>query len=319
MIMLSNVKTAVVALGGNAISRKDMPDTIANQFRLTRESLSAILPLIKAGYNIAITHGNGPQVGNAILRVELARDRTPVLPIGICVADTEGGIGYMIAQSLQNRLLRENIDRAVATIVTQVVVDRNDPAMANPTKFIGQFYTEEDAKRFAAERGWTVKQDGDRGWRRVVGSPQPQRIVEGEVIRAMVEDGVIAIAAGGGGIPVYIEDDGTYEGVDVVIDKDRASAVLGHAIGAEMLLILTAVDQVAINFGKPNQRPLAKITAAEAQRYLDEGHFPDGSMGPKIDAAIQFIEGGGRQVLITSIDKADAALRQQDGTWILPD
>lgn len=316
--MLSNVKTAVVALGGNAISRKDMPDTIANQFRLTRESLSAILPLVKAGYNIAITHGNGPQVGNAILRVELARDRTPVLPIGICVADTEGGIGYMIAQSLQNRLLREKIDRAVATIVTQVVVDCNDPAMANPTKFIGQFYTEEDAKRFAAERGWTVKQDGDRGWRRVVGSPQPQRIVEGEVIRAMVEDGVIAIAAGGGGIPVYIEDDGTYEGVDVVIDKDRASAVLGHAIGAEMLLILTAVDHVAINFGKPNQQPLARITASEARRYLDEGHFPDGSMGPKIDAAIQFIEGGGRQVLITSIDKADAALRQQDGTWILP-
>lgn len=316
--MLSNVKTAVVALGGNAISRKDMPDTIANQFRLTRESLSAILPLIKAGYNIAMTHGNGPQVGNAILRVELARDRTPVLPIGICVADTEGGIGYMIAQSLQNRLLREKIERAVATIVTQVVVDRNDPAMANPTKFIGQFYTEEDAKRFAAERGWTVKQDGDRGWRRVVGSPQPQRIVEGEVIRAMVEDGVIAIAAGGGGIPVYIEDDGTYEGVDVVIDKDRASAVLGHAIGAEMLLILTAVDRVAINFGKPNQQPLAKITASEARRYLDEGHFPDGSMGPKIDAAIQFIEGGGRQVLITSIEKAEAALRQQDGTWILP-
>lgn len=317
--MLSNVKTAVVALGGNAISRKDMPDTIANQFRLTRESLSAILPLVKAGYNIAITHGNGPQVGNAILRVELARDRTPVLPIGICVADTEGGIGYMIAQSLQNRLLREQIDRAVATIVTQVVVDRNDPAMANPTKFIGQFYTEEDAKRFAAERGWTVKQDGDRGWRRVVGSPQPQRIVEGEVIRAMVEDGVIAIAAGGGGIPVYIQDDGTYEGVDVVIDKDRASAVLGHAIGAEMLLILTAVDRVAINFGKPDQKFLATMTASEARRLLAEGHFPDGSMGPKIDAAIQFIDGGGRKVLITSIDKAEAALRQQDGTWILPD
>jgi carbamate kinase len=317
--MLSNVKTAVVALGGNAISRKDMPDTIANQFRLTRESLSAILPLVKAGYNIAITHGNGPQVGNAILRVELARDRTPVLPIGICVADTEGGIGYMIAQSLQNRLLREKIDRAVATIVTQVVVDRNDPALLNPTKFIGQFYAEEDAKRFAAERGWTVKQDGDRGWRRVVGSPQPQRIVEGEVIRAMVEDGVIAIAAGGGGIPVYIEDDGTYEGVDVVIDKDRASAVLGHAIGAEMLLILTAVDRVAINFGKPNQQFLATMTASEARRLLGEGHFPDGSMGPKIDAAIQFIEGGGQKVLITSIEKAEAALRQQDGTWILPD
>lgn len=317
--MLSNVKTAVVALGGNAISRKDMPDTIANQFRLTRESLSAILPLIKADYNIAITHGNGPQVGNAILRVELARDRTPVLPIGICVADTEGGIGYMIAQSLQNRLLKERIDRSVATIVTQVVVDRNDPALSNPTKFIGQFYTEEDAKRFAAERGWTVKQDGDRGWRRVVGSPIPKSIVEGEVIRAMVEDGVIAIAAGGGGIPVCIEDDGTYEGVDVVVDKDRASAVLGHAIGAEMLLILTAVDQVAIDFGKNSQKFLSTMRVSQARRYLADGQFPEGSMGPKIDAAIQFIDGGGKKVLITSIEKADAALRQLDGTWILPD
>ena len=317
--MLTNVKTAVVALGGNAISRKDMPDTIANQFRLTRESLAAITPLIDAGYNLAITHGNGPQVGNAILRVELARDRTPVLPIGICVADTEGGIGYMIAQSLQNRLLRDKIARSVATIVTQVVVDRNDPAMANPSKFIGQFYSEEDALRFARERGWTVKQDGNRGWRRVVGSPMPQSIVEGEVIRAMVQDGVIVIAAGGGGIPVYIEDDGTYEGVDVVIDKDRASAVLGHAIGAELLLILTAVDQVAINFGKPNQKFLPQLSLSDAGRYLAEGHFPDGSMGPKIDAAISFIEGGGQKVLITSIEKADAALRQQAGTWILPD
>lgn len=317
--MLSNVKTAVVALGGNAISRKDLPDTIANQFRLTRESLTAIVPLIQAGYNLAISHGNGPQVGNAILRVELARDRTPVLPIGICVADTEGGIGYMIAQSLQNRLLRERIKRPVATIVTQVVVDRNDPAMANPTKFIGQFYTEEDARRFAAERGWTVKQDGDRGWRRVVGSPIPQSIVEGDVIRAMVENGVIVIAAGGGGIPVYIQDDGTYEGVDVVVDKDWASAVLGQAIGAEMLLILTAVDRVAINFGNPNQQSLPKMSLREARQYLAEGHFPDGSMGPKIEAAIQFLESGGKKVLITSIEKAEAALRQQDGTWILPD
>jgi len=317
--MLSNVKTAVVALGGNAISRTDMPDTIANQFRLTRESLSAIVPLVKAGYNIAITHGNGPQVGNAILRVELARDRTPVLPIGICVADTEGGIGYMIAQSLQNRLLREKIERPVATIVTQVVVDLEDPAMSNPTKFIGQFYTEEDARRFASERGWTVRQDGDRGWRRVVGSPMPQSIVEGAVIRAMVQDGVIVIAAGGGGIPVCVEEDGTYEGVDVVVDKDRAAAVLGRAIGAELLLILTAVDRVAINFGKPNQQFLAKMSVSEARRYLTLGHFPDGSMGPKIDAAIRFIERGGQKVLITSIEKADAALRDQDGTWILPD
>lgn len=317
--MLSDLKTAVVALGGNAISPTNVPDTIANQFRLTRESLSAIVPLIRSGYNLAITHGNGPQVGNAILRVELARDRTPVLPIGICVADTEGGIGYMIAQSLQNRLLHEKIDRPVATIVTQVVVDRNDPAMNNPTKFIGQFYSEEDARRFAAERGWTVKKDGDRGWRRVVGSPLPQSIVEGRVIRAIVQEGVIAIAAGGGGIPVYVEDDGTYEGLDAVVDKDRASAVLGHAIGAELLLILTAVDRVAINFGMPGQKFLSHMSVNQARQYLSEGHFPPGSMGPKIEAAIQFIEGGGQKVLITSIDKAAAALRGEDGTWILPD
>jgi carbamate kinase len=317
--MLTNVKTAVVALGGNAISGKDLPDTIANQFRLTRESLSAIVPLVQNGYNLAITHGNGPQVGNAILRVELARDRTPVLPIGICVADTEGGIGYMIAQSLQNRLLRERIERQVATIVTQVVVDRNDPALSNPSKFIGQFYAEADARRFAAERGWTVKQDGDRGWRRVVGSPSPQGIVEGQIIRALVQDGTIVIAAGGGGIPVYIEEDGTYEGLDVVIDKDRASAVLGHAIGAELLIILTAVDRVAVNFGKPNQKFLDHLSVSEARQLLGEGHFPDGSMGPKIEAAIQFLESGGQKVLITSIDKADAALRDRAGTWILPD
>ena len=317
--MLTNVKTAVVALGGNAISGKDMPDTIANQFRLTRESLSAIVPLIRNGYNLAITHGNGPQVGNAILRVELARDRTPVLPIGICVADTEGGIGYMIAQSLQNRLLRERIERPVATIVTQVIVDRDDPALSNPSKFIGQFYAEEDAKRFAAERGWTVKQDGNRGWRRVVGSPSPRAIVEGQVIRAMVQDGTIVIAAGGGGIPVYAEEDGTYEGLDVVVDKDRASAVLGHAIDAELLIILTAVDRVALNFGKPDQQFLDRLNVSQARRLLTEGHFPDGSMGPKIEAAIQFLENGGHKVLITSIEKAASALEDKAGTWILPD
>ena len=317
--MLSNVKTAVVALGGNAISRKDLPDTIANQFRLTRESLSAIVPLIHAGYNLTITHGNGPQVGNAVLRVELARDRTPVLPIGICVADTEGGIGYMIAQSLQNRLRIDAIDRPVASVVTQVVVDKNDPALANPSKFIGQFYSEDDAKRFARERGWIVKQDGDRGWRRVVGSPRPKAIVEGEVIKAMVQNGVIVIAAGGGGIPVYVEPDGTFEGLDVVVDKDRASAVLGHAIGAEVLIILTAVDHVAINFGKPDQQFLDHPTVSEMRRFMGEGHFPEGSMGPKIEAAIQFIEGGGEKVLITSIERAEAALKDHGGTWIIPD
>jgi len=309
---------AVVALGGNAISREGEADTIANQFRHTRESLSAIIPLVRKGYNLAITHGNGPQVGNALLRIELARARAPILPLGVCVADTEGGMGYMIAQSLQNRLLREGIERPVATIVTQVVVEKDDPALLNPSKFIGQFYSEEEAKRYAAERGWSVRQDGNRGWRRVVGSPIPRRIVEGPVIRAMVADGAIVIAAGGGGIPVSVEPDGTFEGVDAVVDKDRASAVLGHEIGADTLIILTGVDRVAVNFGRPNERPIEEMTAHEARQLLHEGQFPPGSMGPKIEAAIGFLSGGGKRVLIGSIDRAGEMLDGRSGTRIVP-
>ena len=314
--MKTTQPTAVVALGGNAISRKGEDDTITNQFRHTRESLSAIVPLVQRGYNLAITHGNGPQVGNAILRVELARGKAPILPLGICVADTEGGMGYMIAQSLQNRLARDGIERPVTTVVTQVVVDRDDPAMANPTKYIGQFYKEEEAKRFAEERGWDVKQDGNRGWRRVVGSPRPKGIVEGPVIRAMVKEGTIVIAAGGGGIPVYYEDDGRLEGLDAVIDKDRASAVLGHEIGAQTLIILTEVDEVCLNFATPEQQVLRNLTIAEARRHLKDGQFPAGSMGPKIEAAISFLENGGEQVLITSIDRAAEALDGQAGTLL---
>ena len=316
---MTKTPTAVVALGGNAISRKGEDDTIANQFRHTRESLAAIIPLVKRGYNLAITHGNGPQVGNAILRVELARGKAPVLPLGVCVADTEGGMGYMIAQSLQNRLMSEHIDRAVTAILTQVIVDRNDPDLANPSKFIGQFYSQEDAQRFSAERGWQAKPDGDRGWRRVVGSPTPKGIVEGPVIRAMVAGGTIVIAAGGGGIPVYIEPDGAYEGLDVVVDKDRASAVLGREIGAQTLIILTAVENVAINYGKPDQRILSKLTVSEARQYYAGKHFPPGSMGPKIEAAITFLEFGGEKVIITSIEKAAEALDGQAGTAIFPD
>jgi len=312
-------KTAVVALGGNAITRKGVPDTIANQFRHTRESLSAIMPLITSGYQLAITHGNGPQVGNAILRIELARPKAPELPLGVCVADTEGGMGYMIEQSLQNRLHREKINRRVLTIVTQVIVDRNDPSVKNPTKFIGQFYAKEEALRFKEERGWEVKQDGDRGWRRVVPSPVPLSIVESDAIKALVHQGYIVLAAGGGGIPVYIEDDGTYEGMDAVIDKDRASAVLARDIGASLLVILTSVDQVAVNYGQSNQQLLARLTVHEAARLFDQGHFPPGSMGPKIEAAVNFLEWGGREVLICSIDRAADALAGRTGTRIVPD
>jgi len=315
----SGGKTAVIALGGNAITQPNIEDTIANQFANTRRSLDGVMDLIKADYKLVISHGNGPQVGNAILRVELTRGKAPILPLGICVADTEGGMGYMIEQSLQNRLKQEGIDRPVVTIITQVLVDHNDPQIANPTKYVGQFYSEEEAKRFAAETGWIVKKDANRGWRRVVPSPQPLAVVEAETIKTLVEKGTIVIAAGGGGIPVYIDGNGNLEGIDAVIDKDLASAVLGKQIGAEILMIFTSVNKVALNFGADNEKWLDKITVSEAKSYLAEGHFPPGSMGPKIGAAIQFIENGGRQVIITSLENAGRALDGAAGTRIVPD
>jgi carbamate kinase len=311
-------KTAVVALGGNAITKKEEEDTIANQFRNTRESLRGIVELIRDGYNLAITHGNGPQVGNAIFRVELARGKAPILPLGICVADTEGGMGYMIEQSLQNRLEKDKIRRDVVTIVTQVVVDKKDSSIEEPTKFVGQFYTRKEAKRLARERDWEVREDRGKMWRRVVPSPIPLEIVEKKTIKNLVEKGVIVIAAGGGGIPVYVEKNGTLEGMDAVIDKDRASAVLARDIGAELLLILTEVEKVALNFGTLLQIDLNKLTVKEAKKYQKENHFPPGSMGPKIEAAIQFLESGGKEVIITSIPKAyDAVKKKTAGTRIV--
>ena len=304
-------------MGGNAITRKEEEDTIARQFANTRESLRGIVELIRDGYNLAITHGNGPQVGNAILRVELARGKAPLLPLGVCVADTEGGMGYMIEQSLRNRLRKEGIRRDVVTIVTQVIVDRDDPSIKEPTKFIGQFYTRQEAKKHAKAKGWVVKEDRPKTWRRVVSSPIPLEIVEKKTIKNLVDKGVIVIAAGGGGIPVSVEKDGTLEGVDAVIDKDRASAVLARDIGAELLLILTEVEKVALNFATLLQIDLDKLTVEEARKYQKEHHFPPGSMGPKIEAAIQFLESGGKEVIITSIPKAyDAVKKKTAGTRI---
>ena len=313
-----NGKTAVVALGGNAISPKDQEDTIAHQFRRTRESLREIIKLLKAGYRIAITHGNGPQVGNALLRVELARGKAPILPLGICVADTEGGMGYMIEQSLQNGLKEAGIDREVVTIVTQVIVDPGDPLFDKYTKFVGQFYSEEEIKELAKHNGWTVKEDSGRGWRRVVPSPKPLHIVNAKAIKTLVDDGTVVITAGGGGIPVYIEDGYKLEGVDAVIDKDLASAVLAKEIGAEEFIILTDVDKVALHFGKPEQVWLDRVTADEAHEYLHQEHFPYGSMGPKVKAAINFIGWGGKKVIITSIEKVEEAIRGKAGTVIVP-
>lgn len=312
------MKRAVVALGGNAISKAGEPDTIKNQFANTRASLGGLMELLREGYDIAITHGNGPQVGNAILRVELAADKAPILPLGICVADTEGGMGYMIAQSLKNRLLKEKIDRPVVTVVTQVLVDKDDPSISDPTKFIGQFYSKEEADELVKKRGWKMKKDANRGFRRVVPSPTPLDIIEKESIKKLLDQKVVVIAAGGGGIPVYRMPDGSLEGVDAVIDKDLASAVLAREVGAELLLILTGVDKVAINFGRLDQQFLDKITVKEAQKHLEAGEFPPGSMGPKIKAAINFIQSGGKEVIITSIDRAYPAVLGKAGTHILP-
>ncbi len=313
------MKRAVVALGGNAISKAGEPDTIANQFANTRASLGGIVELLREGYDLALSHGNGPQVGNAILRVELAADKAPILPLGICVADTEGGMGYMIAQSLDNRLKKEGINRLVVPIVTQVLVDKDDPSISDPTKFIGQFYPKEEADELSKKRGWKMKKDANRGWRRVVPSPKPLEIIEKEAIKMLLEKKNVVIAAGGGGIPVYRMPDGSLEGVDAVIDKDLASAVLAKEVEAELLLILTGVDQVAVNFGRLDQKFLEKLTIQEAQKHLDAGEFPPGSMGPKIQAAINFLQAGGKEVIITSIGQAYPAVLGKAGTHILPD
>lgn len=308
---------AVVALGGNAITKPGVEDTIANQFRHTRESLHGIVELIRDGYNLVITHGNGPQVGNALLRIELARGKAPVLPLGVCVADTEGGMGYMIQQSLFNRLRDEGLERPVVTMITQVLVDPNDPAIANPTKFIGQFYTEEEAGIFSETRAWQMRKDANRGWRRVVPSPTPLRTVEADTIRLLVDSGAVVIAAGGGGIPVYVDHRNWYEGIDAVIDKDLASALLAGEVGASVLSILTSVDAVALNFGSTEQKNLSHVTLDEIKRYHAEGHFPAGSMGPKILAAIKFLENGGDVVSITSFENAGKALKGEAGTRIV--
>ncbi len=312
-------RTAVVALGGNAITVPGIPDTIENQFANTRRSLDGIVELARQGFGLVVTHGNGPQVGNAFLRIELSRDAAPELPLGVLVADTEGGMGYMIEQSLQNRLRAEGIERDVVTIITQMLIDTNDPSAINPTKFIGQFYTEEEAKHYQTERGWKMKKDADRGWRRVVPSPIPHGTVPAPTIKKLVEDGTIVIAVGGGGIPVYIDENGNYEGFDAVIDKDLGSALLAAEIHADILSILTAVDKVAINFGQPNQKDLDRVTLSEITKLFEEGHFPAGSMGPKIEAAIQFLENGGKQVTISSLNDAAKAISGEAGTTIVPD
>ncbi len=310
-------KLAVVAIGGNSLIKDDQHRTVPDQFAATRETAIHITGMIKAGWDVVITHGNGPQVGFILLRSELASHILHPVPLDSCGADTQGALGYMIQQCLYNEFLRQGVQKQAATVVTQVVVDSDDPAFKNPSKPIGPFYSQARAERYELERGWILREDAGRGWRRVVPSPRPLEIVEREVIQTMVRSGFAVIAVGGGGVPVVRQPDGSLHGVEAVIDKDYASALLAASVRADLFVISTAVDRVAINYRKPEQRFVDSMTASEAARYLAEGQFPAGSMGPKIEACIQFIQQGGAQAIVTSPERIGDALAGQGGTHIV--
>jgi carbamate kinase len=311
-----NRRGIVVALGGNALAPSGEEGTIAEQFRHTRESLSAVVELAREGWRIAIVHGNGPQVGNALIRQETARHLAPPLPLGVLVAATQGWIGYMVQQSLQNALAREGVQRSVVTTVTQVLVDHEHPGALRPTKPIGRTMDEATARALADELGWDVA-PAKGGWRRVVASPAPIAIVERDMVRALVDEGHLVIAAGGGGAPVFRHPELGLEGVDAVVDKDRAAAVLARDIGAEVLLILTDVDHVYTGFGTPDERPLRRLALAEAEALLRGDQLGTGSMAPKVEAAARFVRDGGRRAVIARLDQGREAVAGSVGTEIV--
>jgi carbamate kinase len=311
-------KLVIIAIGGNSLIKDSQHMTVYDQYKAAGETSEHIAGIVAEGYRVVITHGNGPQVGFILLRSEMAKEVLHQVPLDTCGADTQGAIGYQIAQTLSNELRRRGIRKTVAAVVTQTVVDKNDPGFQNPSKPIGPFYTEEAARKHQEREGWVVREDADRGWRRVVPSPEPLEIVEETAIRHLLEQDVIVVAVGGGGIPTIRKENGDLEGVGAVIDKDRASCLLAKNLGADMFLVSTAVDKVAINFGQPDQRDLDEITVAEAKRYLEEGHFAPGSMRPKIEAALDFLEHGGSRVIITQPHLLEEALKGATGTHILP-
>ncbi|HEV2150695.1 MAG TPA: carbamate kinase [Longimicrobiaceae bacterium] len=310
------VRTIVVALGGNALAQPGEEGTITEQFRHTRESLGAVVELARDGWRIALVHGNGPQVGNELVRNERSRHVVPPLPLGVLVAGTEGWIGYMIQQSLQNALRRAGVDRQVVTLVTQVRVDPADPEMRRPSKPIGRTTDEATARELAREMGGEVTQTRG-GWRRVVPSPRPLEIVESPMIRSLVEEGHLVIAAGGGGCPVYVDPELGLEGVDAVVDKDRAAAILGHDIGAEVLVILTDVECVYLDYGTPEQRAIRRLTLDAADELLRSGELGSGSMAPKVEAAADFVRRGGTRAIIARLDQGREAVGGEAGTEIV--
>ncbi|HUK81879.1 MAG TPA: carbamate kinase [Verrucomicrobiae bacterium] len=311
------MKTVVIAIGGNSLIKDEKHMSVADQYAAVCETAQHIANLIERGFRVVITHGNGPQVGFILLRSEHSRGLLHEVPLDSIGADTQGAIGYQIQQAIGNELRKRNVKKSVATVITQSLVDRNDPAFQKPTKPIGQFYKKQDAEDRMRVEEWTMVEDAGRGWRRVVASPKPVRIIEADAIRRLVEDGFIVVAVGGGGIPVVQDEQGNLQGSAAVIDKDLASAVLAKEIAADLLVISTAVEKVYLNFGKPDQKALDKITVAEAKQYMKEGHFKPGSMLPKIQACIQFIEAGGTEALITCPEVLPAALEGKTGTRIV--
>jgi len=313
-------RRAVVAIGGNSLIKDRYHQTVRDQYIAAGETCWHIASMIQEGWDVAITHGNGPQVGFILRRSELASHELHEIPLDVAGADTQGAIGYALQQNLYNDFARLGMDKLAVTVVTQVEVARDDLAFQRPTKPIGSYMEEELATRRRDEEGWAVMEDAGRGWRRVVASPIPRRIVEIEAIRSLIDDGFVVISTGGGGIPVVPDEQGNLVGVPAVIDKDYASSLLANEIGAELFIISTAVEKVAINWGKPEQEWVDRITLSEAKAWLEEGsHFAAGSMAPKIQACVRYLERGGREALITSPENVERALAGETGTRIVPD
>ena len=309
----------LVAIGGNATHPEDIEGTSQEQQAIAAQTAQALLPLARLPNELIITHGNGPVVGKILMRQALTRDRIVPMPLDICVAHSQGGIAYLLMQGLENALREVDNPRHVACLLTQVEVDPDDPAFDDPSKPIGPFFSQEDAEKVGRELGWLMKEDAGRGWRHVVPSPKPRHVCDISLVQVLARRGTVVIAAGGGGIPVVRGPKGVRQGVAAVIDKDLTSAHMANVLGIEVMMILTAVSQVAVNFGKPDQQALGQVPLKELRRLHAEGHFPPGSMGPKIEAAIRFLEGGGKRVIIGHLNEAMAALEGQCGTHVVSD
>jgi len=308
--------TVIIALGGNALSPKNESGNINEQFAHTRDSLNAMMFFIENRYNICITHGNGPQVGAELLKNEITKNQIPSLPLGVLVANTQGAIGYMIQQTLQNELQKHDIDREVVTFISQVIVDQNDSTIKNPTKFIGKTYDDSEAKKLSKDLGWNIKEQEQNVWRRVVASPKPKYIFNGNSVKHLVDFGTIVVAGGGGGIPAYVDDNGLLNGLDAVIDKDMSAALLGRIIKAEELFIITDVDEVCLNYKLDNEVKIKNAKINELQNWIDDGQFGEGTMLPKIHAAQYFLDHHGQKVVITSLKKIKEAINGKAGTII---